>query len=109
MVPNGVFSSRPPAMAAPFGLVWQATQSPRRATYSPRLISSADAVGAAQALAQQASMPRSSSHMKKKKAGGRREPRCRMEMAFMVTLYYWGQAYAFVTTANIGNFFRATR
>jgi hypothetical protein len=32
-----------------------------------------------------------------------------MEMAFMVTLYYYAQAYAFVTTANIGNFFRTTR
>src|SRR5450830_19358 len=41
MVPKGVFNSRPPAMAAPCPLVWQAKQSPRRATYSPRLICAA--------------------------------------------------------------------
>src|SRR5471032_367196 len=41
MVPKGVFNSSPPAMAAPCPLVWQAKQSPRRATYSPRLICAA--------------------------------------------------------------------
>src|SRR5450830_81179 len=41
MVPNGVFNSRPPAIAAPCALVWQAMQSPRRATYAPRLICAA--------------------------------------------------------------------
>jgi hypothetical protein len=47
--------------------------------------------------------------IEKENAGGRREPQWGMEMAFMVTLYYYAPAYAFVTTANIGNFFRTTR
>src|SRR5450830_134190 len=59
MVPKGVFNSRPPAMAAPCPLVWQAKQSPRRATYSPRLMCAAS--GAAdQAGRAKPSMPNKS-------------------------------------------------
>jgi len=35
-LPNGVASSRPPAIAGPLSDVWQARQSPSLATYSPR-------------------------------------------------------------------------
>src|SRR6516162_3601911 len=35
IVPKGVAIARPPANRAPPGFVWQATQSPARARYSP--------------------------------------------------------------------------
>src|SRR6201999_2077032 len=46
-VPNGVAMGRPPAKVLPPRTVWQAIQSPARARYSPRLISSAWSVGVA--------------------------------------------------------------
>jgi hypothetical protein len=42
---------RPPAKALPFAAVWQATQSPARARYSPRVMTRVAAVAAAAALA----------------------------------------------------------
>src|SRR5678815_1145421 len=38
MRPNGIVMTRPPANCLPPGSVWQATQSPARARYSPLLI-----------------------------------------------------------------------
>src|SRR5471032_192229 len=47
MVPNGVSMGRPPANVFPPRTVWQAIQSPARARYSPRLISSVWSAGTA--------------------------------------------------------------
>ncbi|MGY3649439.1 hypothetical protein ACVWW2_004730 [Bradyrhizobium sp. LM4.3] len=40
MVPNGVGMAWPPANRRPSGAVWQAVQSPARARYSPRAMTS---------------------------------------------------------------------
>ena len=46
MAPIGVPILRPPAKALPPGTEWQATQSPARARYSPRLTGGLTLVGA---------------------------------------------------------------
>src|ERR1700676_5186371 len=45
-VPNGVGMARPPANSLPPGAVWQATQSPAWARYSPWAAADAAAFGA---------------------------------------------------------------
>src|SRR5450755_1389231 len=42
MVPKGVSIARPPALTAPFAVVWQTAQSPRAASCRPRAMVSAE-------------------------------------------------------------------
>jgi alkanesulfonate monooxygenase SsuD/methylene tetrahydromethanopterin reductase-like flavin-dependent oxidoreductase (luciferase family) len=44
-LPNGVGIARPPANSWPPGVVWQATQSPARARYSPLVMTWVVALG----------------------------------------------------------------
>src|SRR5471030_752587 len=84
MVPKGVFNARPPAMAAPCPLVWQAKQSPRRATYSPRLIWAASGAADHAGRAKPGMQNNSKAQMTVNKDGGA------TDLAFILTLLLAG-------------------